>query len=194
MEYDYGYVTVLSFLHNRRKDAAILESNILEYIAFNGRATQSQVAKVLNKKWPVIHDRFRKLVELGYLQELERVASHRGLNKIMFGLTSEALERFMVEPQFQDQQMKLLNTAYDPEKGFMVTVSRSALLNNAAKRWLHEQQATIVIAGGMGGRAQGLFAQNGIQVIIGAPSEDPETIVKAYLDNSLQTGENICDH
>jgi len=61
-------------------------------------------------------------------------------------------------------------------------------------RWLHEKQATVIIAGGMGGRAQGLFAQNGIQVVIGAPSEEPEAIVKAYLNDSLQTGENICDH
>lgn len=61
-------------------------------------------------------------------------------------------------------------------------------------RWLHEQQATVIIAGGMGGRAQDLFAQNGIRVIIGASSEEPEAIVKALLDDSLQTGENICDH
>ena len=61
-------------------------------------------------------------------------------------------------------------------------------------QWLHEQEATVIIAGGMGGRAQGLFAQNGIQVVIGAPSEEPEAIVRAFLDNSLQTGENICDH
>ena len=61
-------------------------------------------------------------------------------------------------------------------------------------RWLHEQKATVIIAGGMGGRAQDLFAQNGIQVIIGAPSEEPEAIVKAYLNDSLQTGENVYDH
>jgi len=61
-------------------------------------------------------------------------------------------------------------------------------------RWLHEQGATVIIAGGMGSRAQDLFAQNGIRVIIGAPSEGPEAIVTAYLSESLQTGENICDH
>ena len=61
-------------------------------------------------------------------------------------------------------------------------------------RWLHERQATVIIASGMGGRAQGLFAQNGIQVVIGAPSEEPEAIAEAYLNGSLETGENICDH
>ena len=61
-------------------------------------------------------------------------------------------------------------------------------------RWLHEQGATVIIAGGMGGRAQDLFAQNGIKVITGAPSEEPEGIVKAFLSDSLQIGDNVCDH
>ena len=61
-------------------------------------------------------------------------------------------------------------------------------------RWLHEQGATVIIAGGMGGRAQDLFGQSGIRVVIGAPTEEPEAIVAAYLSDSLQTGENICDH
>ena len=61
-------------------------------------------------------------------------------------------------------------------------------------RWLHERGATVIIAGGMGGRAQDLFTQNGIQVVIGAPSEEPGAVAKAYLENSLQTGDNICDH
>jgi predicted Fe-Mo cluster-binding NifX family protein len=61
-------------------------------------------------------------------------------------------------------------------------------------QWLHEQGATIIIAGGMGGRAQDLFAQNGIHVVVGAPSEEPGSIVKAYLDNTLQAGDNVCDH
>jgi predicted Fe-Mo cluster-binding NifX family protein len=61
-------------------------------------------------------------------------------------------------------------------------------------RWLHEQEATVIIAGGMGGRAQQLFAQNGIHVVIGAPAEEPEAVARAYLDNTLVTGDNICDH
>lgn len=61
-------------------------------------------------------------------------------------------------------------------------------------RWLHELGATVIIAGGMGQRALGLFAQNGIRVIVGAGSDEPEAIVKAYLQNSLVTGDNVCDH
>jgi len=61
-------------------------------------------------------------------------------------------------------------------------------------RWLAEKGAEMIIAGGMGGRAQGLFEQQSIAVVVGAPSDTPETIVSAYLDGSLRTGENVCDH
>jgi predicted Fe-Mo cluster-binding NifX family protein len=61
-------------------------------------------------------------------------------------------------------------------------------------RWLHEQGANVIIAGGMGMRAQQLFMENGIQVITGAPGDTPESLVNQYLSNALVTGENICDH
>lgn len=61
-------------------------------------------------------------------------------------------------------------------------------------RWLHEQGADVIITGGMGIRAQNLFSQNGIEVVVGAPAENPDEVVKAYLEGNLQTGSNICDH
>ena len=61
-------------------------------------------------------------------------------------------------------------------------------------RWLHEQGANVIIAGGMGQRAQALFAQNGIQVLVGAPGGSPEDIASAYLNQTLQVGDNACDH
>lgn len=60
--------------------------------------------------------------------------------------------------------------------------------------WVAEQGATLVIAGGMGNRAQGLFQENGVNVIVGAPADEPEKLVKAYLDGTLEAGENACDH
>jgi predicted Fe-Mo cluster-binding NifX family protein len=60
--------------------------------------------------------------------------------------------------------------------------------------WLHQQGVTHVIVGGMGQRAQGHFANKGIEVVIGAPALSPEELVGQYLDGTLQTGENICDH
>lgn len=61
-------------------------------------------------------------------------------------------------------------------------------------QWLREQGAEVIIAGGMGRRAQMLFAENGIEVIVGAPVEAPDVLVTAYLDGALETGANLCDH
>lgn len=60
--------------------------------------------------------------------------------------------------------------------------------------WLADRQAEVIIAGGMGQRAQSLFSQNGITVVVGAASEIPEKVVSDYLNGALNTGENICDH
>ena len=61
-------------------------------------------------------------------------------------------------------------------------------------KWLQEQEVGLVIAGGMGQRAQQLFAEKGIRVVVGAPVESPETLVTQYLAGTLATGENVCDH
>ena len=61
-------------------------------------------------------------------------------------------------------------------------------------RWLADRGAKVIIAGGMGQRAQGLFNEQGIQVVVGAPAETPERLVSEYLAGTLRVGENICDH
>ena len=60
--------------------------------------------------------------------------------------------------------------------------------------WLHEQGANVIIAGGMGQRAKQLFAQNDITVIVGASDGTAEDLASAYLQGTLEAGENICDH
>jgi predicted Fe-Mo cluster-binding NifX family protein len=61
--------------------------------------------------------------------------------------------------------------------------------------WLAEKGVDLVIAGGMGMRAQNLFSEKGIQVIIGASGEmTPEEIVESWFQQSLKTGANPCDH
>ena len=60
--------------------------------------------------------------------------------------------------------------------------------------WLNEQGATVVLAGGMGTRAQQIFEQNGIRVIIGAATGKPEELVQAMLNDTLVSGDNVCDH
>ena len=60
--------------------------------------------------------------------------------------------------------------------------------------WLAEQGVGCVIAGGMGSRAQDLFQQNRIGVIVGSMESDPEKALLNYLSGSLATEDNICDH
>lgn len=61
-------------------------------------------------------------------------------------------------------------------------------------QWLHEQGVNVILAGGMGSRAQQLFTQNGIQVVVGCQPASPEALVGAYLSGELVTGDNTCDH
>ncbi|MCP4645326.1 MAG: P-loop NTPase [bacterium] len=61
-------------------------------------------------------------------------------------------------------------------------------------RWLHEKGAKVIIAGGMGQRAQQLFGEQGIETILGAPAETAEALVSAYLAGTLRAGDNVCDH
>jgi ATP-binding protein involved in chromosome partitioning len=60
--------------------------------------------------------------------------------------------------------------------------------------WLRERGADLIITGGMGRRAQALFHDSGIEVIVGAPAAEPEKVVHDYLVGTLVTGSNICDH
>ena len=60
--------------------------------------------------------------------------------------------------------------------------------------WLAEQGASAIIANGMGSRAQALFQENRINVIIGVMESNPEKAVLNYLSGSLTTGGNVCDH
>jgi len=61
-------------------------------------------------------------------------------------------------------------------------------------RWLAERGAGMIIAGGMGQRAQDLFRQQGIEVLVGAPAETPEKLASDYLAGTLSPGQNACDH
>ena len=61
-------------------------------------------------------------------------------------------------------------------------------------QWLHEQGADVAIVGGMGENAQQLLRGNGIEVVMGAPMDSPESLANQYLSNTLVSGDNRCDH
>ena len=60
--------------------------------------------------------------------------------------------------------------------------------------WLAREGVGVVIAGGMGSRAQDLFLQKNIQVIIGSTESDPEKAVASLISGNLVVGDNVCDH
>ena len=84
-----------------------------------------------------------------------------------------------------EQTKKILNKELVPSPGH-----QPGLL----PEWLAEQGVSLVIAGGMGSRAQSLFQQNRIGVIVGTTESEPEKAVLDYLNGQLAVGNNICDH
>jgi len=64
----------------------------------------------------------------------------------------------------------------------------------AYPKFLADHGVNVIISGGMGIKAQDLFAQNNIEVCIGVSSNSPQHIVEQYLQNQLETGQNLCDH
>ena len=61
-------------------------------------------------------------------------------------------------------------------------------------RWVAAQGAGLILAGGMGQRAQDIFTENKVRVMVGMPSETPEALIGHYLAGTLQAGANVCDH
>ena len=64
----------------------------------------------------------------------------------------------------------------------------------ALPKFLSEQGANMILAGGMGSRAQDLFEGYGVHVVVGAPSIAPTEAVGQYLAGTMIAGDNICDH
>ncbi len=61
-------------------------------------------------------------------------------------------------------------------------------------RFLAGKGVSTIISGGMGMKAQEIFAENNIEVFMGINSENPELLVEQYLQNQLESGKNLCDH
>lgn len=100
---------------------------------------------------------------------------------------------------------RLCNHLGHCEKFVLVDVRGSQIQNRAEvtppphepgllPRWLADHGVGMVIAGGMGQRAIGLFEERGIRVLTGAPADDPQNLVQRYLEGTLECGANVCDH
>jgi Mrp family chromosome partitioning ATPase/predicted Fe-Mo cluster-binding NifX family protein len=79
-------------------------------------------------------------------------------------------------------------------------ITKTEMLNppahepGALPQWLYEQGADVAIVGGMGESAQQILREKGIEVIIGAPMDSPESLANQYLSDTLVSGANVCDH
>lgn len=61
-------------------------------------------------------------------------------------------------------------------------------------KFLADKGVSTIISGGMGQKAQDIFAHHNIEVFMGIDSEDPAVLVEKYLEDQLQAGDNQCDH
>ena len=61
-------------------------------------------------------------------------------------------------------------------------------------RFLADQNVEVIIAGGMGQKAQDLFAYNNIQVYLGVAKGTASELINNYFKDELNTGKNLCDH
>ncbi len=61
-------------------------------------------------------------------------------------------------------------------------------------KWLGERGVTNIIAGGIGERAINLFKGQNIEVLAGAAPADNETLVNNWINGTLVSGKNSCDH
>ncbi len=60
-------------------------------------------------------------------------------------------------------------------------------------RFLAEHAVDCIIAGGMGPRAQHMFSDREIDVVVGAAGA-VDSVIEDFVSGSLETGEDQCDH
>ena len=60
-------------------------------------------------------------------------------------------------------------------------------------KFLAEKGVAVVVAGGMGPRAQALFADAGIKVVVGASGSTAD-VATAFASGALSVGDSTCDH
>lgn len=60
--------------------------------------------------------------------------------------------------------------------------------------WLINQHITDLIVGGIGHKAIEIFSQHKINVFVGAKVKEPIALIHDYLNGTLETNGNLCNH
>ena len=85
----------------------------------------------------------------------------------------------------------------DPEQRKIIatrTLASPPHVPGAFPRWLREQGASVVIAGGIGQRALANFAHHGITVHAGLADATVEQLTTDFLNGQLTAAPEGCDH
>lgn len=82
-------------------------------------------------------------------------------------------------------------TMYDTNTKALKSVPSPAHQPGLLPKFLKELGTELVIAGGMGGTAQDLFAAAGIQVIVGAAGKI-EDVIRSYEKGELKSSGAVC--
>jgi predicted Fe-Mo cluster-binding NifX family protein len=61
-------------------------------------------------------------------------------------------------------------------------------------KWLVEHGVDMVIAVGIGARAQDLLAASSVEVLTGVWGQDPDALISDFFSDKLERGSNGCDH
>ena len=69
-----------------------------------------------------------------------------------------------------------------------------AHLPDSIPNWLIQNGVTDVIAAGIGLKPIEILSQHKINVFVGVRLNDPKTLLKEYLNGTLETNGNLCDH
>jgi predicted Fe-Mo cluster-binding NifX family protein len=105
------------------------------------------------------------------------ISTDQGLVSAHFG-RCQSYTIYEIEGNVIKSQNEIQNPGHQP--GFL-------------PRYLSEKGVNVIISGGMGPRAQTLFAQSGIKTISGVQGA-VDNVIQQYIKGSLESGEDMCDH
>jgi predicted Fe-Mo cluster-binding NifX family protein len=92
------------------------------------------------------------------------------------------------------EQFAIVEVADDGSVAAETFVTPPAHQPGSYPRFLADQGVSVVLAGGMGMKAQQLFQASGIAVVSGVGEEKPRLLVEQYLAGEVASGANQCDH
>lgn len=99
-----------------------------------------------------------------------------------------------VAPHFGRCQEYVLIELSDQQVANRRTVPNPGHEPGVLPGYLAERGVGCIIAGGMGVRARSLFAEQGIDVIVGLSCTVDEAVAKFRSGEAGESGQNFCDH